>query len=316
MRPNASATESLKSAGSVYASDFSASNVLPERRIAQACNPLGAERQIGDLLVDGPLGERVARAHQSEQVAYRPARMLREDGLPFLGGAPETDRGMAGNFGRVVRAGSSNDPDVRKPGLCADPSQRRKLIVEGRPSKPTWRPMTAPVFRIGRRSAQRDQFIKRKPVARSVLATHRAMVDVARSRETERSGFHRLAHDGSHPLQIAGSCDFIVHPALAHHVAAHRRMRNLHADVDGELPPAERGNVFRKSHPVPVDARREAKRSEMSSIPDISSIKQSAVRPALPARSRRPQPAHDDRGNPMPTRRGRKLRIPMTLVAS
>ena len=65
-------------------------------------------------------------------------------------------------------------------------------------------------------------------------------------------GFYGFAHDHGHGRDLVGVGRFVGGAALAHRIRAHRPVRHLHTDVDGERAAVERVEVFGERLPGPV----------------------------------------------------------------
>ena len=77
------------------------------------------------------------------------------------------------------------------------------------------------------------------------------MEERARRRKAHRAGLDGTLHDGRHLAKIGVGRRLAVRPALAHHVDAHRRMRNVAADIHVVLPRREEIEVLRIRFPGP-----------------------------------------------------------------
>ena len=76
----------------------------------------------------------------------------------------------------------------------------------------------------------------------------------ARRREAERARLDGLLHDAGHRGDVVVGGRLVAGAALAHRVAAHRAVRDLRAEIDGERPLLDGVEVLGEALPLPGDA--------------------------------------------------------------
>jgi hypothetical protein len=104
---------------------------------------------------------------------------------------------------------------------------------------------------IAQHIGERENLTLIGPQRRDRHALRIEMPLLARHRETERAGFHALAHDVLHRLDlVVGRARLLA--VVAHHVVAHRGMADQIADIDAE-PLVEMIHVLRDRLPVEID---------------------------------------------------------------
>ena len=80
------------------------------------------------------------------------------------------------------------------------------------------------------------------------------MADGVRSRDTNRPRIDRLGRKTAHLGEVVLGRGFVVGAALAHHIDAKRRMRQLRGEIDIALPLLYRVEILGKSFPIPRHA--------------------------------------------------------------
>ena len=127
-------------------------------------------------------------------------------------------------------------------------------------------------------------------------------------RHPERAGVHGLDDDRVHGLELAGVGVFVGAPA--HHVRAHRRVRNVRTDVDRARCPVEGVEVLGKRLPVPRDPLGER------AAGDVLDAFHELDEPLVPVGARRREAdaavPEDGRGHAVPARRC-QVRVPGRL---
>ena len=144
------------------------------------------------------------------------------------------------------------------------------------------------------------------------LAVDGPVGEGAAGREAERAGLDALLHDGGHGLDVVGGGRLVARAALAHHVAAHRAVRHLRAEVHhvrraGRARRGTRGSVSQPHWMPAVSAA-----PGMSSTPSISPMSHS-WRSGGHRREADAAVAHHDGGDAVPARR-RELLVPGGLA--
>ena len=107
---------------------------------------------------------------------------------------------------------------------------------------------------VAERAADPEQLVLLREGPGHRLAVDRAVAHRARRRETERAGRDAFLHDRGHLFDVLGRRGFVARAALAHHVGAHRAVRDVRAEVDGHVGAFECVEIFRERLPVPADA--------------------------------------------------------------
>ena len=97
----------------------------------------------------------------------------------------------------------------------------------------------------------------------------------ATSRSRARRPRCRLATMRRHGLDVVGGGRLVARAALAHHVAAHRAVRHLRADVDRVAAAVERVEVLGEASPSPTAMPSDSAAPGMSSTPSIRPMSQS-----------------------------------------
>jgi hypothetical protein len=85
------------------------------------------------------------------------------------------------------------------------------------------------------RTGDCGQFILARLQRRREVAGGGAMIERARGRKTQRAGADCFARQRGHRLVVFGCGGIAARAALAHHIDAERRMRQLRADIDIEI---------------------------------------------------------------------------------
>ena len=99
------------------------------------------------------------------------------------------------------------------------------------------------------------EFFLRSEGARYGRAPERAMADGARGREAECARLHGFCDEVGHAREFVGGRVLVGLAALAHHVEAHRSMRDLRAHIEGVLTRRQVVHVLGEALPAaPFDA--------------------------------------------------------------
>ncbi len=225
------------------------------RRVGEAARQLLAIQFRLQLAVGGPVSERVV-AGEAEQHAERARRDLRVHLDPVLEGLTRTIQLFPPEVrgARRLDHGERHRPfDLgRQPGHPLEfPYRRLGGALAGHTLRGHLEHRTAAG---GHRPAEAEQFVFGGVGAGHRLAVDGAVPLGARRREAERAGLDGLLDDSGHRRDVVGGGLFVAGAALAHRVAAHRAVRDLRADIDGERPLLDGVEVLGEALPLPGDA--------------------------------------------------------------
>ncbi len=221
-------------------------------RIAQAPDLL-RERQFGDRLVARMGLERIARQLEPEQQADRPRRDLRRDRSPRARCLRELVQRLAPALGTAVALRHrERDRTFR---VVGDPQHHRQIFVDRRLSStncstPAPCPRIAPAMAVSSSSPAFRVGVKSPVEVRWLMRARRG--------EAERAGPHRVGGKRGHRAVVFGRRRLAPRAALAHHIDAQRRMRQLRADVDVVSRASTASSCSRGSSPTPTACRRSA----------------------------------------------------------
>ena len=198
---------------------------------------------------------------ESEQQAERAARDLRADRHALVVRLAREVEHLLPLVGvEVVLEQRERD---RAPGLAREPAHPVHLLLgrgEVLAHHARRRELEHARAGVGERAAHREQLVLGRVRAGDRLAVDRAVGDRARRRHAERAGLDALADDARHRLDVVGRRRLVARAALAHHVAAHRAVRHLRADVDRELLACRGRRGTRGTSPSPTGCPPTARR--------------------------------------------------------
>ncbi|CAG7209929.1 hypothetical protein PICSAR30_03446 [Mycobacterium avium subsp. paratuberculosis] len=225
-----------------------------DRGVGEALRELLAAALGGQPAVGGPVAETVMALepdHHAER-ARRDLRVQAGAGRVRIGGQVQ-------HLAPQVRVGVHLDQRERhRPvDLAAEPAHPVQLLLgpDDVLARGPLRGQLEHRLTAGRHgAAQTEQLLLGGERAGHGLAVHRAVAHRARRGEAERAGLDRLADQPAHRLDVVGGGRLVAGAALAHRVGPDRAVRDLAADVDGELLLADRVEVFGVGLPPPGDA--------------------------------------------------------------
>ena len=160
-------------------------------------------------------------------------------------------------------------------------------------------------------AADTEQLVFRRERSGDGLTVDRHVRDRAARREAERAGFDAFAHDARHRLDVFGCGGLVLRAPLPHHVAAHRAVRNLRADVEHLRRAVDRVEVLGVVLPTPLDALGERGAGDV--LDAFHQTDEPRVLVGVNRRETDAAVAHDDGGDAVPARR-REHRVPGDLT--
>ena len=159
--------------------------------------------------------------------------------------------------------------------------------------------------------ADAEQLVVRGERAGHRLTVDRHVRDRAAGREAERAGLDAVLHERGHLLDVGRGRRLVLGAALPHHVAAHRAVRHLRADVEEQRLALDRVEVLGERLPLPLDPGRQ--RGAGNVFDAFHQADEPVVAIGVHGREADAAVAHHDRGHAVPAR-GREQRIPGDLT--
>ncbi len=215
---------------------------------------LCGQREVGERLVGGTLGEGVVGL-QPDEHAERPGRHLgphRDAPLQQLVEALEHVLPQVG-----VGVGLQHHERQRLAGLFGQVGHPAHLLGGGAPvehGEAALGNLEHATATIGERPPECEQFLPFGEGARHGLAVLGQVGQRPRGGEAEGAGLDRLAHMLGHLGRILGGRRFVAGAGVAHHVAPHRPVGDLGADVHRPAAGLEHVEELGEALPAPGDA--------------------------------------------------------------
>ena len=206
-------------------------------------------RQVEQLEIARVQRERVRGGLDAHDDADGPARHLREDRQALGGGLVELAEHVAPEGGRGVGlAEVEADRAARLARQLLHPGHLlgHPCVVGGE--------LEEPRARLAQRVAEAEQLFTRGERSGHRLAVGRPVQERARGGEAERARADGLGDDLRHRRDVLGRGELVGGAALAHHVGADGRVRDLAGEVDRVRRLLERVEVLREGLPGPLDA--------------------------------------------------------------
>ena len=193
-------------------------------------------------------------------------------------------------------------------GVFRDPQHHRQIFVHGAQVKHELQHAAADAVH---RAGDRGQFVLARFQRRRVVAGRGAVVEGARGREAQRAGSHGVSGERRHRPVVLRRCGIAARAALAHHIDAQRRVRQLRADIHVEVPLRQPVHVIRKAFPGPGNAGAQHRLGNVLDALHQLDQPEMVCRPAR--RKADAAIAHDRRGDAV-LRRGRDVLAPGDLA--
>ncbi len=270
----------------------------------------------GHLFLEGPVGvrperrvegERVEASLETHQQAHHPPGHLGDDRDAVGGRFVEQAQHVTPEVGRTVGLVEIDAHGAsRAAGQLAHPRP-----FAGRHVDVVRRELEHAVAGAAQRVGDPVQLVGRRVRPRHELAGLRSVDRGARGREAQRAGPQAALDDLGHRVDVGAGRLFVRRTTVTHHVAAHRAVRHLGADVDRVPAGVERVEVLLERLPLPGHplGQRGAR--------DVLHALHQLDQPLVPVGCRRREAdaaiAHHHRGDAVP-RRWRQVRVPRRLA--